>query len=35
MSQAQARALVESMKGEDEHVSLQEHKRGGAVLKDW
>ena len=35
MSEAQARALIDSLKGEDEHVSLQERKRAAAVLKDW
>lgn len=35
MSEAQARALIESLKGEDEHVSLQERKRSAPVYKDW
>jgi hypothetical protein len=35
MTEPQARALVESLKGEDEHVSLYEKKRAAPVLKDW
>lgn len=35
MSEAQARALIESLKGEDGHVSLQERKRSAPVSKDW
>jgi len=36
MSEAQARALLESLKGEDEQVILMdERKRSERVLKDW
>ncbi|MEA3189210.1 MAG: Ca-activated chloride channel [Chthoniobacter sp.] len=35
MSEAQARALIESLRGEDERVQLNERQRAAGVLKDW
>ena len=35
MTAAQARALVDSLKDEEQRVNLQEHKESVPVLKDW
>ena len=35
MTEAQARALVDSLKGDEQRVDLNEHKRAIPVLKDW
>ena len=40
MSQAQARALLDSLRGEDQHVNLNgkpdnEQRRDEPVIKDW